>query len=77
MLNQSNNGIVFKKIYIFAPEKTNLDMAKPIEATPVIEGEDAFAFFVEMEKGEKASKEEKKRIEEGAKFIESLLTFAF
>ena len=52
-------------------------MAKPIEATPVIEGEDAFAFFVEMEKGEKASKEERKRIEEGAKFIESLLTFAF
>jgi hypothetical protein len=52
-------------------------MAKPIEATPVLEGEDAYAFFAEMEKGEKASEEEKKRIKADADFIRSLLTFAF
>lgn len=52
-------------------------MAKPIEATPVLEGEDVYEFVVQMEKETKASEEEKKRIAEGASFIESLLTFVF
>ena len=41
-------------------------MAKPIEATPVLEGNDALAFIAEMEKNEKASKEEKKRVKADA-----------
>jgi len=41
-------------------------MAKPIEATPVLEGSDALAFFAEMEKNEKASEEERKRIKADA-----------
>ena len=41
-------------------------MAKPIEATPVLEGEDAFAFIAEMEKKGKASKEEKDRVKADA-----------
>lgn len=52
-------------------------MARPIEATPVIEGEDALAFIAEMEKGEKASKEEKKQIKEDADKMRSMLTFVF
>ena len=52
-------------------------MAKPIEATPVLEGSDALAFFAEMEKNEKASKEERKRIKADADIIRSMLTFAF
>lgn len=52
-------------------------MAKPIEATPVLEGSDAFAFIAEMEKNEKASNEEKKRIKADADIIRSMLTFAF
>ena len=41
-------------------------MAKPIEATPVLEGNDAIAFFTEMEKNEKASEEEKMRVKADA-----------
>jgi hypothetical protein len=41
-------------------------MAKPIEATPMLEGSDALAFFAEMEKNEKASEEERKRIKADA-----------
>ena len=41
-------------------------MAKPIEATPVLEGADALAFFAEMEKNEKVSEEEKKRVKSDA-----------
>ena len=41
-------------------------MAKPIEATPVLEGTDALAFIAEMEKNEKASKEERMRIKADA-----------
>ena len=52
-------------------------MARPIEATPVIEGEDALAFIAEMEKGEKASLEEKKRVKEDADEMRSMLTFVF
>ncbi len=52
-------------------------MAKPIEATPVLEGSDAIAFIAEMEKNEKASNEEKKRIKADAEIIRSMLTFAF
>ena len=52
-------------------------MAKPIEATPVLEGNDAFAFFAEMEKNEKASKEEKERVKADADIIRAMLTFAF
>lgn len=52
-------------------------MARPIEATPVLEGMDAVAFIAEMEKNEKATKEEKRRVKEDAEFMRSLLTFAF
>ena len=52
-------------------------MAKPIEATPVLEGLDALAFFAEMEKNEKSSEEEKKRIKADTDIIRSMLTFAF
>ncbi len=41
-------------------------MAKPIEEKPVLEGSDALAFFAEMEKNEKASKEEKMRVKADA-----------
>ena len=47
-------------------------MAKPIEATPVLEGSDALAFFAEMEKNEKASEEEKKRVKADANFFRSM-----
>ena len=52
-------------------------MAKPIEATPILKGDDAFEFVSEMENSTKASEEEKKSIEKGAAFIESMLTFVF
>lgn len=52
-------------------------MARPIEATPVIEGEDALAFIAEMEKGKKASSEEKERVKEDADEMRSMLTFVF
>lgn len=52
-------------------------MAKPIEATPVLEGENAFAFIAEMENREKVSKEEKYRIKADADLMRSMLTFAF
>ena len=52
-------------------------MAKPIEATPVLEGADALAFIAEMEKNEKASKEEKMRIKADADIIRSMLTCVF
>ena len=52
-------------------------MAKPIEPTPVLKGDDAHDFVAEMEKQEKASAEEKARVEKGASFIRSLLTFTF
>ena len=52
-------------------------MAKPIEATPVLQGTDAFAFISEMEKGEKASEEEKMRIKADADIIHSMLTYVF
>ena len=59
------------------PLKGEKNMAKPIEATPVLEGTDALAFIAEMEKGEKASKEEKMRIKADADIIRSMLTFVF
>ena len=57
--------------------KINWTMAKPIEATPVLEGEDAFAFIAEMEKREKVSKEERDRIKADADLMRSMLTFVF
>jgi len=53
------------------------DMAKPIEPTPVLKGDDAYEFVAEMEKQQKASEEEKARVAKGASFIQSLLTFTF
>lgn len=53
------------------------DMAKPIEPTPVLKGDDAYEFVAEMEKQQKASAEEKARVAKGASFIQSLLTFTF
>ena len=52
-------------------------MARPIEATPVLEGNDALAFIAEMEKGEKVSDEEKRRVKADADIIRAMLTFAF
>lgn len=52
-------------------------MAKPIEATPVLKGDDAFEFVSAMENSTKASEEEKKSVEQGAAFLESMLTFVF
>ena len=52
-------------------------MAKPIEATPVLKGDDAFDFVSEMENCTKASEEEKESVEKGASFLESMLTFVF
>ena len=52
-------------------------MAKPIEPTPVLKGDDAYQFVAELEKEKKASEEEKERVARGAKFIQSLLTFTF
>lgn len=70
----------FPKNVYFCNRKTSKGekiMAKPIEATPVLEGSDALAFFAEMEKNEKASEEEKKRVKADADIIRSMLTFAF
>lgn len=52
-------------------------MAKPIEPTPVLKGDDAYDFVAQMEQEQKASAEEKKRVAKGASFIQSLLTFTF
>jgi len=52
-------------------------MAKPIEATPVLEGSDALAFIAEMEKGTRATEEEKKQVKADADIIRAMLTFAF
>jgi hypothetical protein len=57
--------------------KGERDMARPIEATPVLEGNDALAFIAEMEKGEKVSDEEKRRVKADADIIRAMLTFAF
>ena len=57
--------------------KKKLFMAKPIEPTPVLKGDDAYEFVAEMEKHEKASDEEKARVAQGASFIQSMLTFTF
>ena len=50
-------------------------MAKPIEATPVLEGSDALAFFAEMEKNEKASEEERKRVKADANFFRAMFHY--
>ena len=52
-------------------------MARPIEATPVLEGKDALAFIAEMEKGEKVSEEEKQRVKADADLLRAMLTFVF
>lgn len=70
----------FKKCVLLQAEKYRKEkktMAKPIEATPVLEGADALAFFAEMEKNEKVSDEERKRIKADADIIRSMLTFSF
>ena len=52
-------------------------MAKPIETTPILESNDAYNFVAQIENDSKDSAEEKQRVEKGASFIESLLTFVF
>lgn len=52
-------------------------MAKPIETTPIPKGDDTYNFVAQLENDSKESAEEKKRVEKGASFIESLLTFVF
>jgi hypothetical protein len=69
---------ILSKNCIFAVENQIFwIMAKPIEPTPVLKGDDAYKFVAEMEKQEKASAEEKARVAKGASFIQSLLTFTF
>ena len=63
--------------FLIPLHKLILIMAKPIETTPILTGDDAVAFIAQMEKGEKASREEVARVMEGAIFIESALTFNF
>ena len=65
-----------KRVYLCS-EKNRKDMARPIEATPVLEGSDALAFIAEMEKGEKASDEEKRQVKADADIVRSMLTFVF
>lgn len=52
-------------------------MSKPIAPTPPLKGKAALDFIAELEKNRKASTEEKKRVKEGAKRIEEMLTFSF
>jgi hypothetical protein len=52
-------------------------MARPIEATPILEGADALAFIEEMEKSEKVSKAERDRVKEDADAVRAMLTFDF
>ena len=52
-------------------------MAKPIETPPILKGDDAYNFVAQIENDSKDSAEEKQRVEKGASFIESLLTFVF
>jgi len=69
---------VFRKKCIFAGGNTlkgDKTMAKPIEATPVLEGADALAFIAEMEKNEKASKEEKMRIKADANSFRAMFHY--
>lgn len=52
-------------------------MARPIEATPVLEGSDALAFIEEMEKNKKASEKEKEQVRADAEIIRSMINFVF
>jgi len=52
-------------------------MARPIEATPVLEGNDALAFIAEMEKAKKVSNEEKRQVKADADILRAMLTFTF
>ena len=56
-------------------------MARPIEPTPVLKGEDMFNFVKAMEEVANMPREEKKRlreeVEEHAKIFQSWLTFNF
>ena len=52
-------------------------MARPIEPTPVLEGNDAFAFIAEMEKAQKVSDTEKQQVKNDADIIRAMLTFTF
>ena len=77
-LNHSTCLAVFRKMCIFAGGKTlkgEKTMAKPIEATPVLEGADAVAFIAEMEKNEKASKEEKIRVQADANSFRAMFHY--
>jgi hypothetical protein len=67
----------YGKKYLSLHRENRKIMAKPIEPTPVLKGDDAYEFVAEMEKQEKASAEEKARVAKGASFIQSLLTFTF
>ena len=50
-------------------------MARPIEPTPVLKGEDMFNFVKAMEEAPKVSQEEKEKISEDAKYMLSLMNF--
>ena len=56
-------------------------MARPIEPTPVLKGEDSFNFFKHMEEVANMPKEEKKRLREevqkDAEIVKQWLTFDF
>ena len=77
-MNHSTGLAVFRKMCIFAVGKTlkgEKTMAKPIEATPVLEGTDALAFIAEMEKNEKASKEERMNVRADANSFRAMFHY--
>ena len=77
MIEKLQKTCKFHKKCLSLQRKKKMIMAKPIEPTPVLKGDDAYEFVAEMEKQEKASAEEKARVAKGASFIQSLLTFTF
>ena len=52
-------------------------MARDIAPTPPLHGQDAIDFIAELEKNEKVSEEERKRIIANAEIFKSWLTFKF
>ena len=67
----------FENKCIFAEIFKNNDMARDIAPTPPLHGQDAIDFIAELEKNEKVSEEERKRIFADAEIFKSWLTFKF
>ena len=52
-------------------------MARPIEPTPPLTGQDAIDFLKEIERDEKETPEEIERIKRGAERIKKMIHFSF